>query len=177
MTRQEKGTIIGQLTAQFDAHNYCYVVDTTGLTVAEINHFRRDCFNKGVIYCVAKNTLIKKALEKTGKDIDYTDLSEKVLKGFSGLMFSKEVGNLPAKIIKEHKSDFLTLKGACIDGAVFVGEEHLETLAKLKSKAELIGEVMGLLQSPVKNLLAALQSGQNNISGVLTTLSKKAPDA
>jgi large subunit ribosomal protein L10 len=142
-----------------------------------VNAFRRTCFEKGVEYKVYKNTLIAKALENL--DADYSKLADGALKGFSGILFSKETSNLPAKVLldfrkKQGKKEFRPVfKGAGIDSDVFLGEANLEVLSTLKSKEELIGELIGLLQSPAKNLVSALQSGQNNITGVLKTLAER----
>jgi large subunit ribosomal protein L10 len=142
-----------------------------------VNAFRRTCFEKGVEYKVYKNTLIAKALENL--DADYSKLADGALKGFSGILFSKETSNLPAKVLldfrkKQGKKEFRPVfKGAGIDSDVFLGEANLEILSTLKSKEELIGELIGLLQSPAKNLVSALQSGQNNITGVLKTLAER----
>ncbi len=175
MTRDEKLEIIESLTEKFKETPYFYITNASGFSVAKVNAFRRACFDKGVEYKVYKNTLIKKALENL--DSDYSEFSEKTLKGFSGIMFSKEVGNLPAKVLldfrkKQGKKETRPLfKGAYIDSDVFIGEDQLEMLSNLKSKPELIGDVIGLLQSPAKNLISALQSGQNTLAGLVKTLS------
>ncbi|MCL6258015.1 50S ribosomal protein L10 [Aquiflexum sp. TKW24L] len=177
MTREEKLEIIDGLTEKFKENPYFYVTDASGFTVAQVNAFRRACFDKGVEYKVFKNTLIKKALENL--DTDYTEFSEVALKGFSGIMFSKESGNLPAKVIldfrkKLGKKEVRPLfKGASIDSGIFLGEGQLDTLSTLKSKQELLGDVIALLQSPAKNLISALQSGQNTLAGLVKTLSEK----
>lgn len=177
MTREEKLEIIEGLTEKFKENPYFYITDASGFNVAKVNAFRRTCFEKGIEYKVYKNTLIKKALENL--EGDFEELSSNALKGFSGIMFSKEVGNLPAKVLldfrkkqgkKETKPAF---KGASIDSDVFVGENQLEMLSNLKSKQELLGDVIMLLQSPAKNLISALQSGQNTLAGLVQTLSEK----
>jgi len=156
---------------------FFYITDASGFTVAEVNAFRRTCFEKGVEYKVYKNTLIAKAFENL--DADYSKLADGALKGFSGILFSKETSNLPAKVLldfrkKQGKKEVRPVfKGAGIDSDVFLGEANLEVLATLKSKEELLGELIGLLQSPAKNLVSALQSGQNNITGVLKTLAER----
>jgi large subunit ribosomal protein L10 len=156
---------------------FFYITDASGFSVAEVNAFRRTCYEKGVEYKVYKNTLIAKAFENL--DADYSKLADGALKGFSGILFSKESSNLPAKVLldfrkKQGKKEFRPVfKGAGIDSDVFLGEANLEVLATLKSKEELIGELIGLLQSPAKNLVSALLSGQNNITGVLKTLGKR----
>jgi len=171
MTKEEKRVAIENLTEQFASSNIFYITDSSTLTVAQINKLRRICFEKGVQFTVAKNTLIRKALE--ANEGDYTELYDS-LKGPSALMFS-EVSNLPAKIIKDFRkgSEKPVLKAAYIDSDVFIGEESLETLSTLKSKEELIGEIIGLLQSPAKNVISALQSGGQKLSGILKTLSDK----
>lgn len=174
MTRQEKANIIDNLAEKFEKNSTFYLADASGLSVGQINVFRKMCYEKGVEYGVYKNTLIKKALEKKG--VDYTEL-EDALKGFSGVIFSEEIGNLPAKVIKDYRkklgADKPLLKAASIDSDVFLGEEHLKMLTELKSKQELIGEVIGLLQSPAKNVVSALQSGKNTLGGLVKALSER----
>ena len=175
MTKQEKTQVISDLAEKFTENTNYYFADASGLTVAEINNFRRLCFEKGVEYRVYKNTLIKKALETL--DTDYSSFDDTVLKGFTGIIFSKESGNLPAKIIKEFRKagggEKPIFKGASIDTDLFIGNDQLDALSKLKSKFELIGDVIALLQSPAKNVISSLQSGQNNIAGILKTLSER----
>jgi large subunit ribosomal protein L10 len=177
MTRDEKKVIIDSLTEKLKETPFFYITDASGFSVAEVNAFRRTCFEKGVEYKVYKNTLIAKALENL--DADYSKLADGALKGFSGILFSKETSNLPAKVLldfrkKQGKKEYRPVfKGAGIDSDVFLGEANLEVLSTLKSKEELIGELIGLLQSPAKNLVSALQSGQNNITGVLKTLAER----
>jgi large subunit ribosomal protein L10 len=134
------------------------------------------CFERGVEYRVIKNTLIKKALEQVNGD--YTPLHDTALKGFSGVFFSSTDGKTPAKLIKEFRGKVKgnqkpILKGASIDSDLFIGNDSLDTLISLKSKAELVGEIIGLLQSPAKNVLSALQSGGNKIAGIVKTLSER----
>ncbi|MCG8340306.1 MAG: 50S ribosomal protein L10 [Cytophagales bacterium] len=177
MIREEKAQIIESLGEQFSASAYFYIIDAAGLTVEEVNDFRRKCFEKGVVYMVVKNTLIKKSLERLENDIDYSVLNEQVLKGFSGILISKDAANIPAKIMKafrkERGKDKPTLKGASIDGELFIGHEHLEALSRLKSKTELIGEVINLLQSPAMKVITSLQDSKHKLAGILKTLSKK----
>lgn len=170
MTKEEKGQIIDALAEKFSQNAHFYITDASGLTVAQINAFRRLCFKAGVEYGVYKNTLIRKALEK--QEGNYEDMF-KVLHGFSGVMFSKEAGNAPAKVIQEYRKKQEGkpgLKAASIESALFIGEENLKTLAELKSKNELIGEVVSLLQSPAKNVLSALLSGKNTVAGLVKAL-------
>ena len=176
MTREEKALIIDKLTTKFEENSNFYVTDASGLTVEQINAFRQLCFDAGVEYGVYKNTFIQKALEKL--DTDYTEFTETVLKGFSGIIFSKEAANTPAKVIRDFRKagnseDKPMLKGASIDTDLFIGEEHLKMLVDLKSKNELIGEIIGLLQSPAKNVISALQSGGGTLAGLVKTLSER----
>ncbi len=173
MTKEEKATIIDELSDKFAQNNHFYITDASGLTVAQINAFRRICFNSGVEYRVYKNTLIQKALEKKGGN--YDDLY-KVLRGFSGVIFSKESGNAPAKAIKEYRKKLEgrpALKAASVESALFIGEEHLDMLSELKSKNELIGDIISLLQSPAKNVLSALLSSKQTVAGLLKTLEER----
>jgi large subunit ribosomal protein L10 len=175
MTREEKGEIIEKLSQKFDEYQNFYVTDASGLTVAQINDFRRMCFEAGVEYGVYKNTLIQKALEKL--DTDYTEFFDTVLKGFSGIIFSSAAANTPAKVINEYRksdnSEKPMLKGASIQTDIFIGDEHVKMLSELKSKTELIGEIISLLQSPAKNVISALQSGENTLAGLVKTLSER----
>lgn len=173
MTKEDKLSIINELSEKLKETSHFYVTDTSGLTVAEINDFRRKCFEKGIEYRVVKNTLIKKALDNL--EADFTPFyDEGVLKGFSGIMFSDENANSPAKILKEYKKKDKernpSLKAASIDYDLFIGAEQLETLSSLKSKQELIGEVIGLLQSPMSNVMGSLMSGQHTLAGIVKTL-------
>jgi len=176
MTREEKKEIIDGLTEKFRENPFFYVTDASGFTVAQVNAFRRTCFEKGVEYKVYKNTLIKKALENL--DADFSQLDD-TLKGFSGIIFSKETSNLSAKVLLDFRKKLgkketrPVFKGASIDSDVIVGEANLEMLSKLKSKQELLGDLLGLLQSPAMNLISALQSGQNNLGGVLKALEER----
>lgn len=177
MTREEKVQIIEDLSQKFSEHNYFYITDASGLSVAEVNKFRKLCYDRGIEYRVIKNTLIKKALEKfsSDTDTDYTPFTESVLKGFSGVMFA-DTGNLPAKVLLEFRkagSEKPGLKGASIDTAFYIGDETLKGLSQLKSKEEMIGEVIGLLQSPAKNVISALQSSKDKLAGIVKTLSEK----
>lgn len=175
MTREEKAVVIEELSQKFENTPYFYITNASGMSVDEVNQLRRLCFERGVEYRVIKNTLIKKALETLSTD--YTPFDDSVLKGFSGVMFHPESGKVPAQLIKEFRkksgNDKLKLKGASVDMSLFIGADQLETLISLKSKQELLGEVIGLLQSPAKNVVSALQSGGNKLAGILKTLSEK----
>ena len=175
MTREEKGQIIDELAEKFSQHNHFYITDASGFSVEQINAFRRICFNKGVEYRVYKNTLIRKALErKQGANFDAL---YKVLHGFSGVIFSKESSNAPAKAIKEYRKKNEgkpAFKGASIESDLFIGEGNLNVLNDLKSKNEIIGEIISMLQSPAKNVLSALLSSKQTIAGLVKTLEGRA---
>ena len=171
MRKEDKFEVVQALTEQIKSYGNFYITDTADLTVEKVNVIRRKCFEADIAVKVAKNTLIKKALEEAG--IESEEINS-VLKGSSTLMFSG-VGNAPAKLIKElrKKGKKPVLKGAYIDSAVFIGDEQLDALANLKSREELIGDIIGLLQSPAKNVLSALQSGGNTLAGVVKTLQER----
>jgi large subunit ribosomal protein L10 len=154
MTREEKNQVIDDLTSVLEGKNIVYLADTTGLTVEATNNFRKNCFEKNVQLRVVKNTLLKKAMEKSGKE--FTPLYE-LLHGTTAVMFA-EVGNIPAKLIKDFsvKNKNLSLKGAYINADCYVGANQLDTLASIKSREELIGDIIGLLQSPARNVISAL---------------------
>lgn len=159
MTREEKALIIEELSQKFAANAHFYVTDANGFTVEQINNFRRQCFKSGIEYRVYKNTLIQKALERQ-EGVDYSPIF-KVLNGFSGVMFSKEVGNAPAKVLREYRKKMdgkPVLKAASIKSELYIGDENLNTLADLKSKNELIGEIISMLQAPARNIISALQN-------------------
>ncbi len=171
MTREEKAVIIDRLKEKFANNTFFYIADASGMSVNDTNRFRRLCFDKGVEYVVVKNSLIKKALETTGTD--YTPFNETALKGFSGVMLTNEAGNIPAKLLQEFRkggNKKPLLKGASIDGSLFIGEESLETLSKVKSRLEMIAQLLGTIQSPGKSLASALQSSSSKIAGVFKTL-------
>ncbi len=173
MNREEKALLIDELAEKFKNNSFFYVTDASGLSVAQINNFRSICYKNGVEYKVYKNSVIRKALEK--QDFNFEELYG-VLKGFSGILFHPESGKLPAKVLTDFrgpKGEKPVLKGASIDSGIFIGDENLDTLSKLKSREELIGEVIGLLQSPAKNVISALQSGGNKLAGIIKTLSEK----
>jgi large subunit ribosomal protein L10 len=174
MTKQEKAVIIDDLSDKFQNTSFFYITDASGLTVQQVNDFRRACFEKGVEYKVVKNTLIKKALDKV--EGDFSEFADQVLKGFSGIIFSPESNNLPAKVIKDFRkkgSEKPVLKGASIDQSFYFGDDQVDTLSKLKSKDELIGDIIGLLQSPATNVIGALQGGKHKLAGIVKTLSEK----
>ena len=172
MTREEKSQVIENLTAQLTESPIIYLADISGLNALQTSNLRRACFKAGVSLAVVKNTLLEKAMESTDKD--FGALPE-TLKGNTSIMIS-ETGNAPAKVIKEFrkKSEKPLLKGAYIEEAVYVGDEQLENLVNIKSKEEVIGDIIGLLQSPAKNVISALKSGGSTLSGLVKTLSERA---
>jgi len=171
MTREEKSQVIDDLTAQLTENSTIYLADISGLDSLSTTNLRRACFKANVKLEVVKNTLLFKAMENSDKQ--FGDLSE-TLVGNTSIM-TAEVSNAPAKVIKEFrkKSEKPLLKGAYIEEAIYVGDDQLDLLVNIKSKEELIGDVIALLQSPAKNVISALQSGGNKLSGILKTLSEK----
>lgn len=174
MTREDKIQVVKDLSEKLSNCRSYYITDTSELTVDDINKFRRVCFERGLSYGVYKNKLIQKALET--QESDCSKLGE-VLKGFSGIIFGEETpANAPAKAIKEFRDKGFKkpiLKGAYIDTDIYIGDEHLSTLSSLKSKEELVGDIIGLLQSPAKNVISALKSGGDTIGGIIKTLSER----
>jgi large subunit ribosomal protein L10 len=172
MTREEKSNYIDELAAEIKAASVFYIADTAELTVDTINAIRRRCFQTNIRLRVVKNALLEKAMDRVeGKD--FGNLKE-TLKGGTSIMFS-EVGNAPAKLIQEFrkKSTKPVLKGAYIDEAIFIGDDQLTILESLKSREELVGDIIGLLQSPVKNVISGLKGSGAKIAGILKTLEEK----
>jgi large subunit ribosomal protein L10 len=171
MTKQEKIQEIEDLTTEISAVKNLYLTDIAGLDAVQTTALRRACFNANIKLSVVKNTLLAKAMDASEKD--FGEL-QSVLKGNTSLMFS-EAGNSPAKLIKDFrkKSDKPLLKGAYIEESIYIGDDQIDFLESIKSKDELIGEVITILQSPAKNVILALQSGVSNISGILKTLSER----
>ncbi len=171
MKKEEKYRVIESLTEQLKSNDIFYLADTSELDVETINNLRRLCFKRNVSLQVVKNTLLKKAMENSEKDL--SPLYE-VLKGATSIMFS-DTGNVPARLIKEFrkKNPKPLLKGAFIQEDHYIGDEQLDALTRLKSKEELLGDLIGLLQSPAQNVISALQSGGDTIAGVVKTLSEK----
>ncbi|NKI33424.1 50S ribosomal protein L10 [Croceivirga thetidis] len=171
MTREEKATVIEDLTAQLAETPTIYLTDISGLDAGTTSDLRRACFKANIKLSVVKNTLLAKAMEASDKE--FGELSN-VLKGNTSLMLT-ETGNAPAKLIKNFrkKSDKPLLKGAFIEESVYVGDENLEALVNIKSKEELLGEIVTLLQSPAKNVISGLKSGGGKLAGILQTLSER----
>ena len=171
MTREEKSKVIERLTAELADNTNIYMTDVSGLNAVQTSSLRRACFKANIKLSVVKNTLLSKAMETS--DRDFGDLNQ-VLVGNTALMYS-EIGNSPAKLIKafRKKADKPLLKGASIEDAIYLGDDQIKALCNIKSREELIGEVISILQSAAKNLISALQSGGATISGVLKTLSNR----
>ncbi len=171
MTREEKSQVIQDLTGKLADNPVIYLADISGLNATDTSNLRRACFKANVKLAVVKNTLLAKAMDSSDKD--FGDLPT-VLKGNTSLMMS-ETGNAPAKVIKAFRkgNEKPILKGAYVEEAVYVGDDQLDNLVDIKSKEEVIGDIIGLLQSPAKNVISALQSGGGKIHGILQTLSEK----
>ena len=173
MRKEDKSTNIEQIAATIGEYAHFYVVDTASMNAEKTSILRRACFKGDIKLMCVKNTLFIKALG-TIEGVDFSELLP-ALKGSSTIMFSN-VGNAPAKLIKSYKDkkqDLPGLKAAYVEGAFYVGANQLDALVAVKSKNELIADVIALLQSPAKNVISALQSGGNTIHGVLQTLSER----
>lgn len=171
MTKQEKAQVIEDLTTTLSEAKNLYLADIAGLNASETSALRRACFKADIKLAVVKNTLLSKAMEASEKE--FGELQD-VLKGNTSMMIS-EAGNAPAKVIKDFrkKSEKPILKGAFIEEAIYIGDEMVDALVAIKSKEELIGDIIMLLQSPTKNVVSSLQSGGGKLSGILKTLSER----
>lgn len=171
MTREEKATVIEDLTGQLAENATIYLADISGLDALSTSDLRRACFKANIKLSVVKNTLLAKAMEASDKD--FGELPE-VLKGNTSLMFA-EASNGPARMIQtfRKKSDRPLLKGAFIYETVYIGDDKLDALVNIKSKEEIIGDIIALLQSPAKNVISGLKSGGGKLAGILKTLSEK----
>ena len=178
MKKENKIEVVKDLTNKFKENNIFYLLDASGLTVSQVNSFREKCFKRDIEYKVVKNTFIKKALEN--QDVDYSEiLNSDSLKGFSGLLFTNLSPSSPAKALKDFRkfldADHPSLKAAAIDSDFFIGDDHLDSLSKLKSKNEIIGDIILLLQSPAKNIISLLKSSENKIrfNSIFITILKR----
>lgn len=173
MNKDQKAQYIEDLASDLSKANIFYLADTAALTVETINQLRRRCFQQGIELRVVKNTLLAKAMAKV-EGRNYDNLAS-VLSGPTSIMFA-EVGNAPAKLIKDFrkKNDKPILKGAYIEEAIFIGDNQLDALEAIKSREELIGDIIGLLQSPAKNVISGLTGGGSKIAGILKTLEERA---
>jgi large subunit ribosomal protein L10 len=171
MNREEKGKVIESLKETIGKYGHFYVTDTSGLNAAQTFALRKECYKRKIKMLVVKNTLLQKALETSGTD--YSEITG-ILKGTTALMLC-ETANLPGKMIQElrKKSPKPILKGAYVLESVFIGDDKIETLANLKSREELIGDLIAQLQSPAQRVLGALQGGGHKIAGIVKTLSER----
>jgi large subunit ribosomal protein L10 len=172
MNREEKQQAIDAIVEKLSNANVFYLADASSMDAGSTSNLRRQCFGKDISMTVVKNKLLQKAMEKIeGKD--YSEMYG-VLAGPTAIMIS-EVGNAPAKLIKEFrkKNDKPVLKAAYIEESIYIGDDQLDALCDIKSKEELLGEVIGLLQSPAKNVISALKSGGGTIAGLVKTLSER----
>lgn len=172
MKKEEKSQVIDSLVEQLASNSHFYLTDIASLNAAKTADLRRLCFKKNIKMLVVKNSLLQKAMERsTAKD--YQPLYGS-LKGSTAIMFT-EVGNDPAKLIKEFrkKNDKPVLKAAFVEESVYVGDDQLDALVSIKSKEEVIGDIIGLLQSPAKNVISALKSSGGKLAGIVKTLSEK----
>ncbi len=172
MTKDEKSQYIEDLSAKLSDSGVFYLADTAELTVEKVNDLRKKCFNNNIELKVVKNTLLKKALERV-EDKDFSELYG-VLAGPTSILFA-ETGNAPAKLIKDFrkKNDKPVLKAAYIEEAIYIGESNLDFLESIKSKDELIADIIALLQSPAKNVISGLKSGGSKIAGIVKTLQER----
>lgn len=174
MRKEQKAQLIDQLCEQIKSYPLIYIADIGGLNSVQTSKLRRAAFRKEVKLIVVKNALLIKAMERSG--MDYSELFP-VIKGESAIMLSN-TNNAPAKLIKEFRTNEKgiqkpILKGAYVEECFYIGDENLDALVNIKSKNELIADVVALLQSPIKNVISQLQSGANSITGVLKTLEEK----
>ena len=170
MKKEVKDTIIIDLGAKLKEYPHFYLVDVTGLNAEATSNLRRKCFKNDIKMVVVKNKLLHKAFEAS--EIDFEPLYP-ALKGNTAVLFA-QVANVPAKLLKEYKKEGIpALKGAYAEEGIYMGADQLDTLSSIKSKEEVIAEIVSLLQSPAKNVISALQSGANTIHGVLKTLGER----
>ncbi len=174
MNKQDKVKVVEELKSQLANYKSIYLTDIAGLDAVQTSKLRRECFNSDVKLSVVKNTFLERAMSES--DNEFGELKD-LLKGNTTIMLSK-VGNSPAKVIKKFRKDGdkPILKGAFVDEAIYVGDNHIEALFNLKSKEEVIGEIITLLQSPAKNVISALKSSSGKIAGLVKTLSEKPAD-
>jgi len=171
MRREEKEVIIDNLAQRLNETKHFYLTDISSLNAEQTSNLRRKCFEKEISLLVVKNTLLRKAMEKS--EGDFNDLYD-VLKDSTSIMFC-ETGNIPAKLIKEFRKTMEKplLKAAFVEESIYIGDDQLDALSNIKSKDELLGDLLMLLQSPATNLVSALASSSSNMAGALKTLSEK----
>ena len=170
MNKEEKVKVVEELKGQLNDYKSIYLTDIAGLDAMQTSNLRRECFNSNVKLSVVKNTFLERAMSES--ENDFGDLKD-LLKGNTTIMLS-ESGNSPAKVIKKFRKDGEKpiLKGAFVDEAIYIGDDQIEALFNLKSKDEVIGEIITLLQSPAKNVISALKSSSGKIAGLVKTLSE-----
>ena len=175
MKKEEKARIIDTIYEQVQAKPHMYVTDIAGMDAAATSALRRSCFKNGVKLIMVKNTLLEKALEKTG--IDFSELAP-AFKGTTAIMLS-DVNKAPATVIKEFRkrSELPILKGAYVEESFYLGDASLESLVQIKSKNELIGEIVTLLQSPIQSVMGALESAPNKVAGLVEALAERPEQA
>lgn len=172
MTREKKDLIINDIVDKMNTYTHFYLTDVADLNAAATSALRRSCFKSEIILMSVKNTLIEKAFEKSGKNL--SELTS-VLKGSTSIMFSQNP-TAPAKLIKElrkKRQPKPILKGAFVQESIYIGDNQLDNLVSVKSREELIADIVFMLKSPMNNVMSALESGKNTIHGVLTTLSER----
>lgn len=170
MRKEDKSTIISTIAETVKEYDFFYLTDVSTLNAAKTSELRAECYKSDIKLMVVKNTLLQKALESL--DTDFTELIP-TLKGNTAIMFTN-TANAPAKLLDKYSKEGIpALKAAYVQESFYIGKENLKALVNIKSKEELLGEVIGLLQSPIKNVVSALQSGGNTIHGVLETLSNR----
>ena len=172
MNREDKNQVIADLKGKLEVNPHFYLTDISEMTVEDSNKLRGAFHEQGIRIEVVKNTLLKKAMEQS--ETDYSELFD-VLKGNTSIMFT-EVGNTPAKVIEKFRknNEKPILKGAYVEESVYIGDDQIKVLSAIKSKEEVIGDIIGLLQSPAKNVISGLKGGGSKLSGILKTLSEKA---
>ncbi len=172
MKKENKALVIDSLIEKINNNAHFYLTDISDLNAEDTSDLRRKCFENSIQMEVVKNTLVKIAMDKAAGE--YEGLYE-VLKGNTAIMFTA-TGNGPAKMIKEirTKSEKPLLKGAYVEDGIYIGDDQIEVLSSIKSKEEVIGDIITLLQSPIKNVLGALQSAPNTIGGLVKTLQERA---
>jgi large subunit ribosomal protein L10 len=171
MKKEDKNIVIEDISKELATYKYFYLTDTSSLNAEQTTLLRRKCFDNNIKLMVVKNTLLKKAMEKS--ETDYSEAYNS-LHGTTAVMFC-DTGNLPARIIKDlrKKLERPLLKVAYIEDTFYIGDNQLDSLTNLKSKDELVADIIALLQSPAKNVLLSLQSGSNKLTGILKTLSER----
>ena len=171
MNKEEKVKVVEELKGQLSDYRSIYLTDIAGLDALQTSNLRRECFNSDIKLSVVKNTFLKRAMSES--ENDFGELKD-LLKGNTTIMLSK-IGNSPAKVIKKFRKDGdkPILKGAFVDEAIYIGDEHIEALFNLKSKEEVLGEIISILQSPAKSVISALKSSSGKIAGLVKTLTEK----